>query len=61
LKLFFRQKPGPAKQPNKRITIDVPLDLHQRLKAECVERGELMADVLRELIEREHPASRRRR
>ncbi len=47
--------PGPA-LPMKRFTIDVPLQLHSRIKIECARRGLKMADVLRELFEREFPA-----
>ncbi len=46
--------PAPA-QPMKRFTIDVPLDLHSRIKVACAGRGLKMADVLRELLEREFP------
>ena len=31
------------------------MDLHSRIKIECAERGLKMADVLRELLEREFP------
>lgn len=39
----------------KRFTIDVPAALHRRFKAECARRGVKMADVIRELLEREFP------
>jgi hypothetical protein len=39
--------------PMKRLTIDVPIDLHIRLKTGCAMRGEKIADVIRLLIERE--------
>jgi hypothetical protein len=35
---------------------DVPVGLHRRVKAECARRGLKMADVQRELLEREFPA-----
>jgi cellulose biosynthesis protein BcsQ len=44
-----------APASTKRFTIDVPLDLHSRIKVECAKRGLKMADVLRELLEREFP------
>ena len=44
-----------AQQATTRFTIDVPLDLHSRIKVECAGRGLKMADVLRELLEREFP------
>lgn len=44
-------------EPTKRFTFDVPLSLHKRIKTCCVQDDRLMADVLRELLEREFPAS----
>jgi ParG len=41
----------------KRFTIDVPLDLHCRVKTACAQRGLKMADVLRDLLEHEFPAA----
>jgi len=41
--------------PMKRLTIDVPIDLHIRLKTGCAMRGEKIADVVGVLIEREFP------
>jgi ParG len=41
--------------PMKRLTIDVPIDLHIRLKTGCAMRGEKIADVVRVMIEREFP------
>lgn len=38
-------------EPLKRLTIDVPLSLHQRVKSQCALRGQNMADVVRELLE----------
>lgn len=38
-------------EPTKRLTIDVPLSLHQRVKSQCAVRGEIMADVIRDLLE----------
>lgn len=46
--------PPPA-EPTRRFTFDVPLGLHRRIKAWCVERDRVMADVLREMLEREFP------
>jgi hypothetical protein len=40
----------------KRFTIDVPLDLHARVKIACAQRGLNMADELRRILEREFPA-----
>lgn len=41
--------------PTKRFTVDVPAGLHRRVKLTCVERGLNMADVVRDLLEREFP------
>lgn len=38
-------------EPMKRLTIDVPLSLHQTVKSQCAIRGEHMADVVRSLLE----------
>jgi predicted HicB family RNase H-like nuclease len=42
-----------ADQPTamKRFTIDVPLELHTRIKIECARRGIAMADMVREMLE----------
>jgi hypothetical protein len=48
--------PSAPAQPTKRFTLDVPLDLHGRIKVACAKRGLKMADVLRDLLEREFPA-----
>jgi hypothetical protein len=44
-------------EPMKRFTIDVPVELHKRVKAGCAQRGVKMCDLLRELLEREFPAA----
>jgi hypothetical protein len=46
----------PAKPvPMKRFTIDVPADLHRRIKTECAREGLKMADMLREILETRFP------
>jgi hypothetical protein len=40
----------------KRFTIDVPVELHARVKIACAQRGLNMADELRRILEREFPA-----
>ena len=37
-------------EPIKRLTIDIPLSLHQRVKSQCALQGENMADVVREFL-----------
>ena len=38
-------------EPMKRLTVDIPLSLHQRLKSQCALKGEQMSVVVRELLE----------
>lgn len=45
-----------APQKMKRLTIDVPQDLHARIKVSCALKGMKMADKIRELLEREFEA-----
>ena len=48
--------PAPAaKEKMSRFTIDVPESLHRRVKMQCAGRGQKMADMMRELLEREFP------
>lgn len=51
-----RPEPKPPAEPMKRFTIDVPASLHRRVKAGCAVRGVKMADLVRELLEREFAA-----
>lgn len=39
----------------KRFTIDVPESLHKRIKSQCALRGVKMADIMREMMEKEFP------
>lgn len=48
--------PDQAPVKTKRLTIDVPLDLHTRIKIACAKRGLNMADEARRLLEQEFPA-----
>ena len=53
-------KAAPAeahKEKMSRFTIDVPESLHRRVKMQCAARGQKMADVMRDLLEREFPMS----
>jgi hypothetical protein len=62
--VFAEQSPKPAPQRlslaaqrrMKRLTIDVPLELHCRMKQDCAGRGLKMVDVLREFMETRFPA-----
>ena len=35
----------------KRLTIDIPSELHSNVKADCARRGVKMAEAIRELLE----------
>lgn len=49
-------EPLPAPQePMKRLTIDVPLTLHTRIKTTCARNGLRMADEIRDLLENHFP------
>jgi hypothetical protein len=43
------------KAPMKRLTFDVPADLHMRMKLACVKEGRDMAEVIRELLSSRFP------
>ena len=45
----------PEEPMMKRFTIDVPVALHQRVRAACAKRGLRPSSVLRDLLEREFP------
>ena len=49
------EAPTGAKTPMVRFTIDVPAELHRRVKAKCTQRGVKIADVIRDLLEWEFP------
>lgn len=41
---------GSEPEKMKRLTIDVPADLHRRIKVNCASRGVKMADEIRRLL-----------
>lgn len=45
------------REPMKRLTIDVPIPLHKRIKSQCALNNLVMADVIRELLEQRFPAT----
>lgn len=45
----------PSAEPVKRFTFEVPLSLHKRIKMRCAAQDRQMADVLRELLEKQFP------
>ena len=44
------RKQEPTKEPMKRLTIDIPTELHAKLKADCAMRGRKMTDDIRDLL-----------
>ena len=46
-------------EPMKQFTIDVPVELHRRVRAACARRGLKVSSVLRDLLEREFPDTSR--
>lgn len=44
--------PEGSEEETARLTIDVPISLHKRLKAHCAMEGQRMNQVIRSLIER---------
>jgi hypothetical protein len=54
-------RPKPELGPVKRYSIDLPVDLHRRMKIACAERGVLLYVMVLELLEREFPPPRKPR
>ena len=50
-------KPAKVSVPMKRLTLDIPEELHRRVKSGCASRGEKIADVVRRYLDAEFPAS----
>lgn len=47
-------EPAPSADNMKRLTIDIPVWMHQRLKSDCALRGVKMADEIREMLEKRY-------
>lgn len=45
-------------EPMKRLTIDIPLSLHKRVKSQCANQGTTIADVVRAYLERKFPEAK---
>jgi hypothetical protein len=45
---------APSVDSMKRLTIDIPVCMHQRLKSDCALRGVKMADEIREMLEKRY-------
>jgi hypothetical protein len=50
-------EPPAARVPMKRLTFDIPADLHMRMKLDCVSNGKDMAEELRAMIDARWPAN----
>jgi hypothetical protein len=48
-------------EPMKRLTIDIPLSLHKRVKAQCATRETTIAEVVRKYLEKTFPDPERRK
>jgi len=50
-----REKPE-AQGPTRRLTVNIPEELHRRIKVKCAADGRQITDVINELLLREYPA-----
>jgi hypothetical protein len=48
-------------EPMKRLTIDVPISLHKRIKSQCALENLVMAEEIRRLLEQRFPDVRQLR
>lgn len=46
-----------SQEVTKRLTIDVPLSLHRRIKTQCALQNLVMAEEIRRLLEQRFPAA----
>lgn len=52
---WVENREASPKEPTKRLTIEIPLELHKRIKSQCAIGELLMADVIRGLLEQRFP------
>lgn len=52
---WVNNEPPAIHEPMKRFTFEVPLSLHKRIKMTCAAQDRQMADVLREMLEKQFP------
>lgn len=52
---FIASREYSGSEPLKRLTIDVPISLHKRIKSTCAIEEIHMADEIRSLLERRFP------
>lgn len=50
----------PETKKIKRLTVDLPVELHARLKIGCINRQTTMNELIRSLIEQEFPGGKKR-
>lgn len=50
--------PSPPPEPTKRLTMDLPADLHHRVKVGCALEHVRMTDIVREFLDRRFPPKR---
>ncbi len=48
--------PSPQ-EPTKRLTVDVPISLHRRIKSQCALQNLVMAEEIRAMLEERFPAA----
>jgi hypothetical protein len=53
-----KEEPSTQAEKTKRLTIDIPLSLHKRVKSQCASQGTTIADVVRHFLERKFPESK---
>jgi hypothetical protein len=52
---FVKQVREGGVERMKRLTVDVPLTLHTRIKSQCALQSVQMADVIRDMLEQRFP------
>jgi hypothetical protein len=52
---WVNNEPVAAIEPVKRFTFEVPQSLHKRIKMTCAAQDRQMADVIREMLEKQFP------
>ena len=57
LDAWVEGQPPSNREPTKRLTIDVTLSLHKRIKSGCAIEGLVMADEIRDLLEHRWPVN----
>ena len=50
-----KSKPRQAKGEIKRLTLELPAELHMRIKVACAQKGQKMVDALLPLLEEQFP------